>query len=209
MKNQININLKNTFKIIFTLILTTLILSCSKEEPEFMCNGDFFLEKRIVRDASPEYINAFPAVKKCFKVVSVSKNSRNNHLELDVNLAEVGDGALGNYLTFTLYHSSVNSSNQNHEADIYSNKPEDFKLDIHQYLHDHKHTGVSFNAISSTLTLKSSTKMRAGAYNFKVLSIDKDTRTLTFSVDKIIGISGQDSYIEYFGFRTITIKIPE
>lgn len=209
MRHQTNINLKKIFKIIFILTFTTLILACSKEEPEFTCNGDFFLEKRIVRNTSPEYINAFPAVKKCFKVVAVTKHSRNNQLELDVNLAEVGDGALGNYLTFTLSYSSVNSLNQNQEADIYSNKAEDFKLNIHQYLHDHKNTGVNFNTVSNISTFKSSTKMQAGVYNFKVLSIDKDTRTLTFSVDKIIGISGQDSYIEYLGFSPITIKIPE
>lgn len=208
MKRLRNINLKNILKLVFILPFTFQLAACIKEEPEFICNGDFFLEKRIVRDANPQFSKSFPQVKKCFKIASVSKTTKNLQLGLDIQLLEVGNGALGNYLTFTLHYPSLLGVMQHNIMAIYNTRVEDFTLDVHQYLHDHQETGLNFNAISS-INLKTSLKIKAGVYNFKVISIDKDTRTLTFTFDKIIGISGQDSYVEYVGLNPISIKIPE
>lgn len=201
MKNQININPKKTFKIIFALVLSALILSCSKEEPEFICNGDFFLEKRIVRDTSAQYSNAFPFVKKCFKIASVSKSTENQLSKLNIKLKETGNGALGNYLTFTLYYQN--------DDDFYTKSSRNITLSVSQYLYDDQQTGINFNAYPSLKTINSNPKIQAGVHNFKILNIDKEAKTLTFTIDKIVGITGHDSYIEYVGFSPITIKIPE
>lgn len=208
MKLLSKICLNKTSKLILLSTITTLILACTKEEPEFICHGDFFLEKRIVRDTSTKYIQSFPFVKKCFKIAAVQKSINNNYLKLDVELAEVGEGALGNYLTITLLYPNVSNINQN-DLEDFAKTPDDFKISVHQYLHDNQETGVNFNSISSSPFYQYIPKIKSGVHNFKVLSFDNDTKTLTFTMDKLVGITGHSSYVEYKGFNPITIQIPE
>ncbi len=206
MKRLSNIYLKKTYKYVFLFIVGTLILACNKEEAEFICSGDFVLEKRIVRDTSTNYTHSFPFVKKCFKIASVQKSIDNNQLKLDIKLVEVGEGVLSNYLIFTLLSSNISNINLN-DIEAYAKISGDFKLGVQQYLHNHHETGINFNSASSLQAFHDVPKIKSGVYNFKVLSLDKDAKTLTFTMDKIIGITGRNSYVEYKGFIPLTIKI--
>ncbi|WP_026904870.1 hypothetical protein [Pedobacter glucosidilyticus] len=207
MKEQlININLKKTFKFIFISALSIFLSSCKEEDPEFVCNGDFFLEKRVVRNTQTLYANNFPSVKKCFKILSVEK-AHNNGTNIIIKIKEVGEGALGHYIEFNISPSIASSSP---DVDIYQLRPQDFTLHIKQFLYNHENTGNSFNPLS-TLALKSNAHddVKAGAHNFNVLLIDEKNKTLIFNLDKIVGVSGLDSYVEYTGFKPIVISIPE
>ncbi len=208
MKSLINIRLRKTSKLIFLFTISTLILACTKEEPKFICHGDFFLEKRIVRDTSTKYSQSFPFVKKCFKIANIQKSTENNQLKLDIKLVEVGEGVLSNYLTFTLLYPNAPYINPN-DTETLAKISDSFKLGVHQYLHDDQETGINFNSISSSQTYHNIPKIKAGVHNFKVLSFDNDAKTLTFTMDKLIGITGHSSYVEYKGFKPITIQIPE